>query len=145
MSSLRNPFHSDKTPVPSKNGGIPISDIPDDTHNQHYHNRDVAHAVEVKYQNNRYTTPVNVEFGITESDNTVNFASKHCKLFAAIKILDLSVKIITDDDTVIHHPQKHSPWDPTMQQNSPSSLIAKPDFPVFPSLTSSTPPEPYRL
>ena len=89
---------------------MPISDIPKDTPNQHYHNRDVAHAAAVKYENNRYITPVNVEFGSNDSDSTVNIASKHCKLFAAIKILDPFAKIITDDDTVIQHPKEFLMW-----------------------------------
>ena len=104
MSSLRNPPQPDETPGPPKNGKIPISAYPNDTPNQHYHNRDVAHAIEVKYENNRYITPVNAKFGSTESDSTVNIASKHRK--TTIKLLDPSAKIITDDDTVIHHPKE---------------------------------------
>ena len=84
---------------------MPISDIPNDTSNQHYHNRDVAHAAEVNYENNRYITPLNIEFGSTESDSTIKIVLKHRKLFAAIKLLDPSAKIITNDDTVIHHPK----------------------------------------
>ena len=106
------------------------SDNPHVTPNQHYHNRDVAHAEEVNYEKNRYITPINVEFGSTESDSTVNIASKYRKLFTAIKVLDPSAKIITDDDTVIHHP-KEFPWELIMQQNSQLSTIAQPDFPVF--------------
>ena len=106
MSSLKNPSQTDKTPEPSKNGVMSISDIPDNTPNQHYHNRDVAHAAEVRYENNRYITSANVELGSTESDNTVNIASKHRKLFVVIKLIDPSAKIITDDDTVIHHPKE---------------------------------------
>ena len=90
MSSLRNPSQPDETSTPPKMAEC----FPDDTSNQDYHNRDVAHAAEVKYKNNRYITPVNVEFGSTESDSTVNIASKHRKLFAAIKRLDPSSKII---------------------------------------------------
>ena len=116
---------------PPKNDIMPISNIPDDTLNQHYYNCDVAHTVEVKNENNRYTTPVNVEFGSTESDSTVNIASKHRKLFAAFKLLDPPMKIITDDDTVIHHLKEFPMRADYMQQNSPSSMIAKPDFPVF--------------
>ena len=106
MSSLRNPSQPDETLEPPKNGWMPISDIPDDTPIQHYHNRDVAHAGALKYEKNRYVTPINVEFGSTESDSTVNIAWKHRKLFAAIKLFDPSSKIITDDDTVIHHPKE---------------------------------------
>ena len=106
MSSFRNPSQPDETQEPPKSGGMPISDIPDDTYNQYYHNYDVAQVAEVKYENNWYITPVNVEFGSTESDNTVNIASKHRKLFVVIKLIDPSAKIITDDDTVIHHPKE---------------------------------------
>ena len=106
MSSPRNPPQPDETPGPPKNGKIPISAYPNDTPNQYHHNCDVAHAAEVKYENNRYITPVNVEFDSTESDSTVNIASKHRKLFTVIKLLDPSAKNITDDDTVIHHPKE---------------------------------------
>ena len=71
ISSFRNTSQPDETPEPPKNYEIPISDIPIDTPNQHYHNRDVALAAEVKYENNRYITPINVSFGSTESDSTV--------------------------------------------------------------------------
>ena len=104
MSSIRIPSQFDETPEPPKNGGMNISDIFDDTPNQHYHNHDVEHAAEVKYENNRYITSANVEFGSTESDSIVNIASKRRKLFAAIKLLDPSAKIFNDDNTVIHHP-----------------------------------------
>ena len=52
MSSLRNPSQPDETQEPPKSGGMPISDIPDDTYNQYYHNYDVAQVAEVKYENN---------------------------------------------------------------------------------------------
>ena len=106
MSSLRNPSQPDETPEPPENGGMRITDIPDNTPHQQYHNRDIAHTAEVKYKNNPYITPVNVEFGSTESDSTAIIASKHRKLFTVIKLLDPSAKIITDDDTVIHHPKE---------------------------------------
>ena len=106
MSSLRKPPQPDETLGTPKNGEMLNSDNPNVTPNHYYHNRDVAHAAEVKYENNRYITSVNVEFGSTESDSTVNIAPKYRKLFTAIKILDSSTKFITDDDTVIHHPKE---------------------------------------
>ena len=118
MSSLKHPSQPDETPETPKNGGIPISEIRNDTPNQHYHNRDVAHAAAVKYEKNRYITLVNVEFGSNESDSIVNITSIHRKLFAAIKLLDPSANIITDDDTVIHHP-KEFPMGPDYKTNSP--------------------------
>ena len=67
MNPLRNPSKPGATPELSKNGEILTLDIPNDTLSQHYYHRDVAHAAEVKYENNKYTTPINVEFGSTES------------------------------------------------------------------------------
>ena len=122
MSFLQKPPQSDETPGSLKKVEMLNSDNSNVTPNQHYHNRDVAHAAEVKYEKNRYITPINVEFGSTESDSTVNIASKYRKLFTAIKVLDPSTKIITDDDTVIHHP-KEFPWELIMQQNSQLSTI----------------------
>ena len=52
LPQKKNPSQPDETPEPPKNDGMPISDIPNDTLNQHYHNRDVAHAAAVKYENN---------------------------------------------------------------------------------------------
>ena len=142
MNSLRNLFQPDKTPEPPKNGGISISDILNDTPNQHYHNRDVAHVAAVKYENNRYITSVNIEFGSNESDSTVNIASKHRKLIAAIKLLDPSVYIIIDDDIAIHHPKEF----PSGADYATKFTIIndrKARFPRFSSATSSIPPEPY--
>ena len=130
------------TPEPSKNDGMTISNIPNDTTNQHCHHLDVAHAAEVKYENNRYINPVNVDFDSTKSDSTVNIASKNYKLFTIINLLDLSVKIITDDDTIIHHP-KSSPREQITQQNSKTSTIEKSAIHIFSSAKPSTPPEQY--
>ena len=80
INSPRNLSQPDETQEPPKNGETLISDIPNDTPNQHYHNCDVAHATEVKYESNRYITPVNVKFGSTESDSTVNIPSKYRKI-----------------------------------------------------------------
>ena len=106
MNPPRNPSKPGATLEPSKNGEMLTSDILNDTSNQYYHRHDVAHATEVKYENNRYTTLLNVEFGSTESDSTVNITSKYRKLFTIITNLDPSSKIITDDDTIIHHPKE---------------------------------------
>ena len=76
MRPQRKPSQPGATPEPSKNDEMTISNIFNDTTNQHCHHLDVAHAAEVKYENNRYITPVNVDFDSTKSDSTVNIASK---------------------------------------------------------------------
>ena len=71
MLLSRNPKNTDETPQPPENGEIKKS--PDST-SPTYTNleRIIAHAVEVKCINNRYTTPITVEFGSSESETSVN-------------------------------------------------------------------------
>ena len=57
----------------------------------------------MKYENNQYTTLINVEINFLESDSTLNIVSKHCKLLTTITLLNPSAKIIIDDDTTIHN------------------------------------------
>ena len=49
---------------------------------------------------------ISVESGSTKSDSTVNIASKYRKILTAIKLIDPSANINTNDDTVIHHPKE---------------------------------------
>ena len=65
----------------------------------------IAHTVEVKFTNNRYTTPITVELGSSESENSVNLPVKHRKIFIVIKLLDPSASI-TIKDKVITNPHE---------------------------------------
>ena len=65
--------------------------------------RIIAHATEFKFVYNRYTTPVTIEFGSSDSESTVNISVKHPKLFAAIKILE-PLATINSRDKIINHP-----------------------------------------
>ena len=50
----------------------------------------VAHAIEVKFFNNRYTTPVTIKFGSSNTDSTVNIPVKYRKSFAVANLIDPS-------------------------------------------------------
>ena len=54
-----------------------------------------------------YVIPVTVQFGSSESDNSVKLPVKHRKLFAALKLLDSSL-FITINDTAFNHPGEFS-------------------------------------
>ena len=58
----------------------------------------IAHAVEVKFVNNCYTTLVIIEFDSSNSESTVNIPVKYCKIFAAIKLLDPSATITVGEN-----------------------------------------------
>ena len=63
----------------------------------------IAHAAEIKFINERCVTPVTVEFGSSESDNSVNFLAKQRISFTALNLLDPSLSI-TINDTAINRP-----------------------------------------
>ena len=89
------------TPQPSGNDESPASNKTPQPASTNYE-RLIAHAEEVKFINNRYTTPITVEFGSSESENSVNLPVKHRKISIAIKLLDPSTsttiknKVITN-------------------------------------------------
>ena len=90
-------------PQPPENGEIHISTNSTTQPHTNYE-RIIAHAAEIKFTNNRHVTPITVEFGSSESENSVNLPVKQRKIFIAIKLLDPSASI-TIKDKVITNPQ----------------------------------------
>ena len=60
----------------------------------------IALASEVKFINNLYITPITVEFGSSQSENSVNLPIKHRNIFIATKLLDPSVSVTTKDKVI---------------------------------------------
>ena len=56
----------------------------------------------MKFINNRYVTPVTIEFGSSILDNSVNLPVKHHKLFATRKLLDPFISITINHITINH-------------------------------------------
>ena len=77
-------------------------------YNTNMQDRMIKHATEIKFVKDRYTTPMIVEFSslLKSGSNTINIASIHCKILTAMKLLDSSLKIITQDGRIIEHPKK---------------------------------------
>ena len=66
-------------------------------YNTDMRDRIIKYAIGIKCVKDRCTTPMIVEFisPLKAGHNTVNIAAIHCKLFAAIEILESSLKLIT--------------------------------------------------
>ena len=60
-------------------------------------NRMIKHPSEIKLVRDRFTTPAVVEFSspLKSGDNTINNTTTHCKIIAAMKLLDSTFKFIT--------------------------------------------------
>ena len=65
------------------------------------------YASEIKFVKYRHTTPVTVEFSssLKSGNNIINITAIHCKIFAAMKILDSSLKLITQVGKTSKHPK----------------------------------------
>ena len=102
MTSSHNPKTPDEIPSITRNvqsanlHDSSIYDLPPT------YDRQIAHTADIKFINDRYVTPVTIEFVSSYSDNFVNIPVKHHKLFVALKLLDPSLSI-TINDTIISH------------------------------------------
>ena len=99
MVAIQNPKNTDTTPHPSGNGELPLFTKTPQPASTNYE-RVIAHAAEVKFIYNWYTTPTTIEFGSSGWENTVNLPIKHRKILIAIKLLD-PLAFITIKDKVI--------------------------------------------
>ena len=73
MTSALNPKNPDATP-PTTQNGISNQTINYSTHDiPPTYERQIVHAVEIKFINDYYITPVTIEFGSFDSDNSVIF------------------------------------------------------------------------
>ena len=68
----------------------------------------VAHAESIKVVNNRYSTPVTLNFIAVTKERTVNIAQKYNIIFTAIKLRDPSATIKSLKGVVYINPKKTS-------------------------------------
>ena len=123
QSNSKNPGAN---PPPLENSDSVLIDTHTPTPPEPNRERIIAHVAEVKFINNRYATPVTIEFGSSDSESTMNIPVKHRKIFAAITLLDPSATINIGEKTLSI--QKSSLWTQNTLSHSPSSQIRKPDF-----------------
>ena len=73
-------------------------------YNNDMRDRMIKHASEIKFVKDPYTAPVTIEFSssLKSGDNIIKIAAFYCKLFVAMKILDSTVELITQDGKVLN-------------------------------------------
>ena len=64
----------------------------------------IEHGSEIVFSNNHYTTPVSFEFVPEKHSQYLNVFAIHKKVFTAMKIVDTSTKVISNDGTVFDSP-----------------------------------------
>ena len=94
----RNPKNPDATSPSPQNGDSTIIDTHLPKGTEPTRERLIAHAVEVKFVNNYYATPVIIEFDSSNSEITVNIPVNRRNLFATIKLLDPSATITVGEN-----------------------------------------------
>ena len=65
----------------------------------------IEHGLDITFNNNKYTTPITFEFTDGRDNIQDNIFNRHKKIFATIKLVDNSTKMITTAGKVFEHPQ----------------------------------------
>ena len=96
-SILNNPnaTTAEKNKKERKNENISINLHSTDNKNDDAITRTIEHGAEIVFKNDRYTTPVTFEFYPAKRTNQINVFESHKKVFAAMKMIDNTTKIIT--------------------------------------------------
>ena len=85
----------------------------------------IEHGLDITFNNNKYTTPITFEFTDGRDNIQDNIFNRHKKIFATIKLVDNSTKMITTAGKVFEHPQQipsvqdyvtHSPFTDSIQK-----------------------------
>ena len=79
---------------------------PDHPSTDSLYERKIAHAANITFKNDRYTTPIIIEFSTNAKETSINVAAKHRIIFTAIKLLDPSAVIVTK--TIKYHPSSRT-------------------------------------
>ena len=129
MNPPSNPKNHDATPSAIQDDQINQTTTFSTKDSSPIYERRIAHATEIKFINNRYVTPVTVELGSSDSENSVNLPVKYRKLFLVLKILDPSLSI-TINDTTFNHPGEFS-MGTSYTENVEVIVDKKPRYPRF--------------
>ena len=63
-------------------------------------------AINIKFERDRYTTPITIEFRQKQDKGSINPAKLHRDLFAEILLIDTTTKIISNNGTIFTHPKE---------------------------------------
>ena len=69
--------------------------------------RMIKNTSDINFFKDRYTTPITVESSspLKPGDNIIHITAIHCKIFIAVKFLDSTVKLITQDGKRFEQPR----------------------------------------
>ena len=99
-----NATTAEKIKKERKNENISINLHPTNSKHDDAIKKTIEHGAEIVFKNDRYTTPVTFEFYPAKRTNQINVFESHKKVFAAMKMMDNTTKIITKKGTVFDHP-----------------------------------------
>ena len=99
-----NPTTAEKNKKERKNEKISINLHSTDNKHDDAIKRTIKHGAEIVFKNNRHTTPVTYEFYPAKRTNQINIFESHKKVFAAMKMMDITTKIITKKKQIFDHP-----------------------------------------
>ena len=129
MNPPSNPKNHDATPSAIQNDQINQTTTSSTKDPPPTYDRKITHTAKIKFINDRYVTPVTVEFGSSDPDSSVNIPVKHRKLFAALKILDPFLSI-TINNTTFNHPGEF-PMETSYTENFDVIVDKKPRYPRY--------------
>ena len=63
-------------------------------------------VISIKFERDRYTTPITIEFCQQQDKESINPAKLNRDLFAEILLIDATTKIISNNGTIFAHPKE---------------------------------------
>ena len=63
-------------------------------------------AINIKFERDRYTTPITIEFRQKQDKGSINPAKLHRDLFAEMLLIDTTTKMISNNGTIFTHPKE---------------------------------------
>ena len=99
-----NTTTAEKNGKECRNKEISINLHSNDNNNADTIKRTIEHGAEIVFKNDRYITPVTFEFYPAKKTNQINVFESHKKVFAAMKMMDNTTKIITKKGKAFDHP-----------------------------------------
>ena len=95
-----------KTSTNNKNHATDDTMIDNPYNEEDKRERILNHAINIKFERNRYTTPIIIEFRQKKDHNTITPAKLHRDIFAETLIINSIVKKIKNDGKTYAHPKE---------------------------------------
>ena len=63
-------------------------------------------AINIKFERDRYTTPITIEFRQQQDKKSIDPAKLHSDLFAEMMLINATTKMISNNGTIFTHPKE---------------------------------------